>query len=80
MQALTRSDPFPLRRGLTKKKKPAAPASVPGTPFKPAGSRHFHRGLRRSSARKLINAFGAFKSMDVVVPVRRGDREVKVRL
>ena len=33
-----------------------------------------------SNARKLINAFGTIKSMDVVVPVRRGDLEVKVRL
>jgi transposase len=33
-----------------------------------------------SNARKLINAFGTIKSMDVVVPVRRGDVEVKVRL
>jgi transposase len=32
------------------------------------------------NARKLINAFGTIKSMDVVVPVRRGDMEVKVRL
>ena len=28
-----------------------------------------------SHARKLINAFGTIKSMDVVVPVRRGDVE-----
>ena len=33
-----------------------------------------------SNARKLINAFETIKSMDVVVPVRRGDLEVKVRL
>jgi hypothetical protein len=33
-----------------------------------------------SNARKLINAFGTIKSMDVVVPARRGDMEVKVRL
>ena len=33
-----------------------------------------------SNARKLINAIGTIKSMDVVVPVRRGDLEVKVRL
>ena len=33
-----------------------------------------------SNARKLINAFGTIKSMDVVVPVRRGDVAVKVRL
>ena len=33
-----------------------------------------------SNARKLVNAFGMIKSMDVVVPVRRGDLEVKVRL
>jgi len=33
-----------------------------------------------SNARKLANAFGTIKSMDVVVPVRRGDLEVKVRL
>ena len=33
-----------------------------------------------SNARKLINAFGTIKSMDVVMPVRRGDMEVKVRL
>ena len=33
-----------------------------------------------SNARKLINAFGTIKSMDLVVPVRRGDLEVKVRL
>ena len=33
-----------------------------------------------SNARKLIHAFGTIKSMDVVVPVRRGDLEVKVRL
>jgi len=33
-----------------------------------------------SNARKLVNAFGTIKSMDVVVPVRRGDLEVKVRL
>jgi hypothetical protein len=33
-----------------------------------------------SNARKLINAFGTIKLMDVVVPVRRGDMEVKVRL
>ncbi len=33
-----------------------------------------------SNARKLTNAFGTIKSMDVVVPVRRGDIEVKVRL
>ena len=32
-----------------------------------------------SNARKLVNAFGTIKSMDVVV-VRRGDLEVKVRL
>lgn len=32
------------------------------------------------NARKLINAFGTIQSMDVVVPVRRGDVEVKVRL
>jgi transposase len=33
-----------------------------------------------SNARKLINAIGTVKSMDVVVPVRRADLEVKVRL
>jgi hypothetical protein len=33
-----------------------------------------------SNARKLVTAFGTIKSMDVVVPVRRGDIEVKVRL
>jgi hypothetical protein len=33
-----------------------------------------------SNARKLINAFGTIKSMDVVVPVRRGELEIKVRL
>jgi len=33
-----------------------------------------------SNARKLVNAFGTIKSMDVVVPVKRGDVEVKVRL
>jgi len=33
-----------------------------------------------SNARKLVTAFGAIKSMDVVVPVKRGDLEVKVRL
>jgi hypothetical protein len=33
-----------------------------------------------SNARKLIKPFGTIKSMDVVVPVRRGDVEVKVRL
>jgi hypothetical protein len=33
-----------------------------------------------SNARKLVTAFGTIKSMDVVVPVRRGDMEVKVRL
>ena len=33
-----------------------------------------------SNAREAINAFGTIKSMDVVVPVRRGDVEVKVRL
>ena len=33
-----------------------------------------------SNARKLVNAFGTIKSMDVVVPVKRRDLEVKVRL
>ena len=33
-----------------------------------------------SNARKLVNAFETIKSMDVVVPVKRGDVEVKVRL
>lgn len=33
-----------------------------------------------SNARKLVNAFETIKSMDVVVPVKRGDLEVKVRL
>jgi transposase len=33
-----------------------------------------------SNARKLVDAFGTIKSMDVVVPVKRGDVEVKVRL
>ena len=33
-----------------------------------------------SNARKLINAIGTIKSMDVVVPVRRGDLKVEVRL
>jgi len=33
-----------------------------------------------SNARTLINAIGTVKSMDVVVPVRRADLEVKVRL
>jgi transposase len=32
-----------------------------------------------SNARKLVNAFGTIKSMNVVVPVKRGDLEVKVR-
>jgi len=33
-----------------------------------------------SNARKLLNASGTIKSMDVVMPVRSGDMEVKVRL
>ncbi len=33
-----------------------------------------------SNARKLVNAFATIKSMDVVVPVKRGDLEVKMRL
>lgn len=33
-----------------------------------------------SNARKLVNALGTIKSMDVVVPVKRRDLEVKVRL
>jgi hypothetical protein len=33
-----------------------------------------------SNARKLVNAFGTIKSMNVVVPVKRGHLEVKVRL
>ncbi|NBV33048.1 MAG: IS1634 family transposase [Proteobacteria bacterium] len=33
-----------------------------------------------SNARKLVDAFETIKSMDVVVPVKRGDVEVKVRL
>jgi hypothetical protein len=33
-----------------------------------------------SNARKLVNAFGTIEWMDVVVPVRRGGMEVKVRL
>ena len=33
-----------------------------------------------SNARKLVNAFGTIKSMDVVVPVKCGDLEVQVRL
>ena len=32
-----------------------------------------------SNARELINAIGTIKSMDVVVPVRRGDLKVEVR-
>ena len=33
-----------------------------------------------TNARKLINAFGTIKSMDVVVPVKRGNVQVSVRL
>jgi transposase len=33
-----------------------------------------------TNARKLINAFGTIKSMDVVVPVKRGNIELPVRL
>jgi hypothetical protein len=33
-----------------------------------------------TNARKLINAFGTMKSMDVVVPVKRWSIEVSVRL
>jgi hypothetical protein len=33
-----------------------------------------------NNARKLINAFGTIKSMDVVVPVKRGNVQVSVRL
>ena len=33
-----------------------------------------------SNARKLVKARGPIKSMDVVVPVKRGELEVKVRL
>ncbi len=33
-----------------------------------------------NNARKLINAFGTIKSMDVVVPVKRGNIQVSVRL
>ena len=33
-----------------------------------------------NNARKLINAFGTIKSMDVVVPVKRGNIELSVRL
>ncbi len=33
-----------------------------------------------NNARKLINAFGTIKSMDVVVPVKRGNIELPVRL
>jgi hypothetical protein len=33
-----------------------------------------------TNARKLINAFGTIKSMDVVVPVKRGNIQVSVRL
>ena len=33
-----------------------------------------------NNARRLINAFGTIKSMDVVVPVKRGNIELPVRL
>jgi hypothetical protein len=33
-----------------------------------------------NNARKLINAFGTIKSMDVVVPVKRGNIELPLRL
>jgi hypothetical protein len=33
-----------------------------------------------SNARKLVTGFGTIQSMDVMMPVRRGDVEVKVRL
>ncbi len=33
-----------------------------------------------SNARELVNAFETIKSMDVVVPTRRGDMVVKMRL
>ena len=33
-----------------------------------------------NNAHKLINAFGTIKSMDVVVPVKRGNIELPVRL
>jgi hypothetical protein len=36
------------------------------------------KGLERD-ARKMLTPFGPIKSMDVAVPVRRGNLEVKVR-